>query len=282
MADSMVLSAACAFDVPTLTRLFNEGFAGYSVPMHLSEEAFCDHVAFHDIDLTLSRVVADERPAAFSLVGRRGQTGWIGGMGTVLSHRRRGLGERALVDAIDAAAACGCVEIRLEVLVDNEPAIRLYSKLGFQIVRELAVWSCPPVVRETPSGAECVDIGLPWEWIAAHRGSTEPWQRADETLAAFKRRGVELRGLAHERGGDTVAAAIIRETAEAVDVVQISAVDEHEAASILLAAAGSGRTLRLANVSLDDPASLAMEGLGAERLATQYEMTLTSPWPPWS
>jgi ribosomal-protein-alanine N-acetyltransferase len=48
--------------------------------------------------------------------------------------RGRGLG-RALLDRVAATArAWGCAKITLEVSAANEPALRLYSRAGFQVV----------------------------------------------------------------------------------------------------------------------------------------------------
>jgi ribosomal protein S18 acetylase RimI-like enzyme len=272
-AEAMELVPAAAFDLPTLTGLFNAGFSGYPFPMELSEEAFADHVAFYDLDLDISRVVVDDGPVAFAHVGRRQNTGWIGGMGTTPPHRRRGLGEKVLVAAIEAAVAGGCTEVGLEVLVDNEPAIRLYTKLGFDLVRDLAVWSLPPTGRQPTAAADVLEIGSAQEWIAAHRNGPEPWQRADDTIAALQRRGVRLRGLVSKRGDDLVAVAIIREQGETVAVLQIAALDEDSASNMLLVAA-EGRTLRLANLPIDEAASRAIRRLGGDRVAVQHELVL--------
>jgi len=276
----MSCSPASEFDLAALTELFNAGFSGYLVPMRLSEEDFSEHVALYDTDLGLSRVVVDDaqgEPVAFALVGRRGRKAWIAGMGTRPSHRRRGLGEKALTAAIQAAAASGCADIGLEVLVDNEPALRLYRKLGFEIVRDLAIWTLPPIAGQKGAQenavAETIDVGHAQAWISAHRSSPEPWQRADETLEALKRRGRDLHGLVSRRDGDTAAAAVVREQPEIVAVMQIAALDEDAARSLLLAAAG-GRTLRLPNVPIHEPASQALEKLGADHFASQHEMTL--------
>jgi GNAT superfamily N-acetyltransferase len=270
----MNIVPASAFDVSTLTELFNAGFSGYLFPMQFDEGDFCDHVALHDIDLPSSTVVVDDGPVAFALVGRRRQSGWIGGMGTPPEYRRRGLGEKALVAAIDAAVASGCTEIGLEVLDANEPAIELYRKLGFEVARDLAIWSLPPSGRPPALAGVSVEVHRVQAWIAAHRRTPEPWQRADDTLAALQTRGVSLRGLGIERDGELVAGAILHEQPETVAVMQIAAVGEDEATSTLLAAAEGSRTLRLSNVPIDEPASHAIKQLGANYVAGQHEMVL--------
>lgn len=44
-----------------------------------------------------------------------------------------GIGEILLRAVLDEAAACGCEQAELEVAADNERAIALYKKLGFEI-----------------------------------------------------------------------------------------------------------------------------------------------------
>lgn len=53
------------------------------------------------------------------------------GMGIVPEYRGRGIGARLLSAAIDKARAKDMLRIELSVNTDNEPAIRLYRKLGF-------------------------------------------------------------------------------------------------------------------------------------------------------
>jgi ribosomal-protein-alanine N-acetyltransferase len=47
------------------------------------------------------------------------------------ARRRRGLGERLIAAALDAAGRAGAEAVFLEVAVDNPAAIHLYEKLGF-------------------------------------------------------------------------------------------------------------------------------------------------------
>ena len=55
------------------------------------------------------------------------------------SHRRRGLGYILMAYAMNAGVKeYGCRETYLEVRVSNEPAINLYKKLGYEIIRVLA------------------------------------------------------------------------------------------------------------------------------------------------
>ena len=56
------------------------------------------------------------------------------GMGVSEKHLRKGVGIKLLSAAIDIADNwLNVTRIELEVYVDNEPAIKLYEKLGFEI-----------------------------------------------------------------------------------------------------------------------------------------------------
>lgn len=52
-------------------------------------------------------------------------------------HQGRGIA-RALLETVEhAAAARGCNRLSLEVRTDNAPALRLYQKAGFQLIRQI-------------------------------------------------------------------------------------------------------------------------------------------------
>jgi ribosomal protein S18 acetylase RimI-like enzyme len=55
------------------------------------------------------------------------------GMGVRKDHRRRGIGQRLLLRAIEEAKAVGLERIELDVFATNVAAIRLYEKLGFGV-----------------------------------------------------------------------------------------------------------------------------------------------------
>ena len=54
--------------------------------------------------------------------------------------RRQGLATRLIQECETRLRAGGCEQVYLETAVNNEPAIRLYSKLGYQILRKLPLY----------------------------------------------------------------------------------------------------------------------------------------------
>ncbi len=55
------------------------------------------------------------------------------GMGLVAEYRRRGIGQRLITAAIDAAQRRGFLRIELKVRATNQAAIALYEKAGFAL-----------------------------------------------------------------------------------------------------------------------------------------------------
>jgi GNAT superfamily N-acetyltransferase len=273
MEHAVKLLPASTLELSALVELFNAGFSKYPVPMRMDERGLCEHLDANGIDLDSSRVAVEERVVAFALIALRGAAGWVGGMGTVPSRRGRGLGERVLRAGIEAARGHGARTIWLEVIDGNLPAIGLYRKLGFEPVRELLVWSLTPAGAAS-AAVQRVEPDIAHRWIAANRRSREPWQRADETVASLRVRGSAMWGLLTERTGEIHAAALAAERPDRVSVLQVAALDAQAAAAALVAAGGGTRSVQLANVPEDEPASIAMRELGARLIALQHELVL--------
>jgi ribosomal protein S18 acetylase RimI-like enzyme len=250
----MTIVPADTLDLAELAALFSAGYEGYFVPLHVDEAALTFMVGAWDIDLARSRIAlrGDER-IGVAMLGLRGERGWIGGLGVVPGARRSGVG-RALMEAVLAEAPAA---VSLEVIEQNEPAIRLYESLGFERTRILEVWSLseepPPATAHTVEPRPLGQAGL-------------PWQRADESLPAeFER--IEVEG----------ASAVIRISGPRVSVLQLEAHDETAAEALLAAARARGESLHYVNVPEGDPASAAFEALGGKLDLRQFEMrTLVS------
>jgi Acetyltransferase (GNAT) family len=250
--------------------------------MQLDAAALRGHVRTNDLDLSRSPVaVVDGEPAAFALVGIRGPDAWIGGMATVPAQRRAGLAAGLLRAAAQAAASAGCTTLWLEVVEGNAPAVALYRRAGYEVVRDLIVWTLAAEAAADAGNrpARAVDEAAAGAWIGGHRDGREPWQRADATLARLRDGGEAHTGIAVERDGAIAGAAVCRETPAAVTVLQAAAVDVAAATRLLAAAAGPDRTLTLANAPAEGVLSEALAGLGATAYARQHEMRLSLNMP---
>ena len=105
------------------------------------------------------------------------------------------------------------------MLVQNEPAIRLYEKLGFVRVRGLEVWALDGLVFQKHK-VRPVAAAAAQERIRAERTWREPWQRADESVANYD----DVEALESERG-----AILFRRAGDRVWLLQGSAADEEAA-----------------------------------------------------
>jgi ribosomal protein S18 acetylase RimI-like enzyme len=243
----VTLAAADTISIDELAALFNAGYEGYVVPFRVDAAQLENMIAAWQIDLSRSRIAPG---GGVALLGIRGERGWIGGLGVVPAARRRGVG-RALMEAVLAEAP---PEVTLEVIEENEPAIRLYEDLGFERVRILEVWSldaeAPPAdVRDAePSPAGETDL---------------PWQRADESLRpGYERLEVD--------GG----AAVIRGAGGTISLLQLRAENADAARTLLAAARGRGTGLRFVNVPEGHPGTAAIADLGGKLDLRQLEMRL--------
>jgi ribosomal protein S18 acetylase RimI-like enzyme len=237
------------------------------VPLEIDEPVFRYAAETWDFELERSRVaVGDDEPVGICMLGVRGDDGWIGGLGVAAKARRGGIGELLMRAVLDEARTLGLARVTLEVLVQNEPAIRLYEKLGFERVRELAVWSlagATGAVRDAP-------VEDAHARIKALRGNArEPWQRADGTLAHLLGLEPAPQGILAEGG-----AAVVRVSNGRVSVVQLAAEDAEAVRELLDTARGLGDSVHILNLPADDPAAPVLAELGGAVDARQYELAL--------
>ena len=127
-----------------ISKALNAGFTGYFVPVEFTPRSLALFCRQYSIDLAQSLVVVPlsgevREPAGVTLLGLREDRGWCGGFGIAPEYRGTGA-SRLLLDAL--VARCRELELsslQLEVLSQNERAIRLYESRGFHRTRELVV-----------------------------------------------------------------------------------------------------------------------------------------------
>lgn len=124
----------------------NEIFADYLVPMKSSKEFFVDFV--QSVGGKLSNViVATDGGRIVGYVNPvvDGDESWVGGVGVVPSHRGRGLGKRLMLAGEEFSRREGACTSILEVIEGNEPAHKLYSRIGYMDVRSYLCAEGKPV-----------------------------------------------------------------------------------------------------------------------------------------
>jgi hypothetical protein len=153
----------------------------------------------------------------------------------------------------------GIQQLWLEVLIQNEPAIRLYEKLGYRVARELEVWSLDELVLKEHGVAS-----VPVADVVGRSSQRPPWQRADDVV----KRHDDARALAGDdgwlvyRSGDGVASIL-------------QAAGDAEVIRALIESLPEGTTgVRYLNGPEGDPVNAALEALGGTCVARQHEMLL--------
>ena len=259
---SVALEPASGRSHAELAALFTAGYEGYFMPVAVDESAFSFMAATWDYDLERSLVARDgTEDVGLCMLGVRGGDAWIGGVGVVAGRRGEGIGERLMRAAQDAARDGGVERLWLEVLVQNEPAIRLYEKLGYERVRELEVWSLDGELvnqeHRIPAAPLADALGRAKERL--------PWQRSDASVAKLP----DAHALAFDRGS-----LVYRSSAGVASLLQVAAEDAG-AIRALLGSLPEGTTgLRYLNGPEGDPANAVLESLGATQVARQHEMLL--------
>ncbi len=250
---SLELRPAASLALAERVELFNAGYEGYAVPMHLDEAGLTAMQETLDIDLGASRIAfRDGNPVGFANLALRGEEAWVGGVGVVTSARRSGVGQ-ALMEAIhEQARERGVARVWLEVIVENTGAFALYEKLGYVVTQDVEVWMLDGAEGEqTAREVPAAEIELP----AKH----EPWQRADATLAHYD----DVRGLVTGSGAMLFCAR--------AKVMPQRYTGEPEP---LLRALRTYGDLYWLNLPADDPAASVLRELGGTTVVRQHEMVL--------
>jgi ribosomal protein S18 acetylase RimI-like enzyme len=254
------------FSLAELASVFTASYGGYFVPFAVDETQLGYMVDVFDLDLSRSLVAVErEELVGLANLGRRRDLTWLGGVGVVPSHRRSGVGESLTRMLLDQAREGGAREMVLEVIVENDPAIALYEKLGFTRTRELEVLSLAGATGHTEAREADLDDAL--RVVAATRSAPEPWQRADETVANLTRRGSPPQAIIVDG-----AAAIFSRQSDRVSLLQ--AAGDAAGLGALTAALRSRGTVSAVNFPADGPVTKALREAGATVRLVQHEMVL--------
>jgi len=175
---------ASDYPVPDLVEILNRGFEGYFVPIAFDLTSFLNMMRKDGIDLTVSRVLfAGDESVGIALLARRGWTSRLAAMGIAQEFRGRGAGSWFMERLINEACERGEQEMVLEVIEQNEPAVRLYEKCGFQVVRKLISFSRKDAIEDEPHKLHEMDLREAGRFISQYGLSDLPWQLSGETIA---------------------------------------------------------------------------------------------------
>jgi len=137
---------ASQYTYQQLAEIYNQARVDYIVPMPMNAKRMQEYVENYDIDLDGSFVAlnSDGEESGIGMLGMRGDRGWITRLGVIPDRRLRHLGQFLMEQMIEYAIQHEARLIQLEVIVGNDPARRLFEKLGFEETRTLLIIRRPP------------------------------------------------------------------------------------------------------------------------------------------
>ncbi|KAJ6784901.1 hypothetical protein PWT90_02374 [Aphanocladium album] len=185
----MDIKPGSEFTIAQISQCSNEAFADYfGHPIVWTPEELAGYVPNHCISVDRSLVACakgSDTPIGFCLMAYRDDLpghARLAGMGVVPGWAGKGVGSQLITAMVEAARADGTHTIWLEVITMNTPAIKLYSKFGFEAVRELGLWKKDASTEElSPQEAQLpLEESTPEEVLQLNRKYTAaadmPWQ----------------------------------------------------------------------------------------------------------
>ena len=178
------IKPASDYSLPDLTQLLNLSFENYPVPVTFNLLQFLTMLRKDSVDLFASRVLlTDGQLAGIALIARRGWTSRLAAMGIVQSMRGKGTGSWFMEKLIQEARERNERDLVLEVIEQNEYAVRLYKKCGFQSVRRLIGLMLTDANESTSNSMAEINLREAGSLISQYGLSDLPWQLAGETIA---------------------------------------------------------------------------------------------------
>ena len=174
---------ASNFTLPELVEFLNQGFDEYLVPIQFNPVTFLSMVHKDGIDLTVSRVLlTDGQPCGIALMAHRGWTSRLAAMGIAKQTRGRGAGSWFIHKLIQEARVREEREMMLEVIEQNEPAVKLYRSAGFKTVRRLVGFLYKGRKENRKATLDEIDLREMGKLVSLHGLPDLPWQLSGESI----------------------------------------------------------------------------------------------------
>lgn len=148
-----------------LADLYNQTRIDYIVPMPMDAKRMADYIRQYDVSLEASTIAfdADDQPTGIIMLGLREKRSWITRLGVLPNQRGNKVGQYLMERSIEMSKRLHVRTVQLEVIQGNQPAYRLFQKLGFVEIGELMVIRRPP----SPLVTSCVPEGTLMEPLDA-------------------------------------------------------------------------------------------------------------------
>ena len=179
---------ASRYSLSELVDVLNRGFEEYLIPIHFNADMFSNMLHKDGIDLVDSRVlIADGQACGIALIACRRSlhTSRVAAMGIAKETRGKRAGSWLMKTLIDDACNRGDREMVLEVIEQNEPAVKLYRNCGFESVRRLVgyIRKNKGVEKSKGSALYGIDLHEISQLISAYGLPDLPWQLSGESIS---------------------------------------------------------------------------------------------------
>lgn len=261
-----------------------EAFADYLMDMsYMTKEVLWRRAMKNGVDFACSPgAFQDGRLVGLTLVGLGTWAGEPAAFdactGIVKAHRGQGLAGRIFDAALPVLRGRGTTRFLLEVIQENEPAVKAYERTGFRITRPMVCYQrtdprlpeASALVEIRPVGPEALDVLLPeLDWQPS-------WENTFDAVRAVPD---EIRLYGAFDGAACVGLAVYYPTLRWIMSLVVKR--SHRGRGIgksLLAHAlrnvePGGRSVRVNNVDASDLATVSvLQQCGFRELVSQYEM----------
>lgn len=260
----------------------NAAFSDYLVPMAMTTAQLAsmfNQRGYHE-DLSIAQLHRDEI-AGFWFVGTNEAQYpddlYVIAMGTSPGHRRRGLAQALYEQLILEAKQRHFRRVRLEVIIGNDKALNLYSKLGFSPARQLLCYK-GALSGSASSWDDCHFRKLPIDALAtsvlSEREWPPSWQNDMGAMANIGDNALCVGAFI----GDALCGYGIGNKADST-IAQLFVREEYRRAGIAtgivheLSRATGSRQIKALNIDARDLASSKFcQALGMQDFVSQYEM----------
>ncbi|MGU3375331.1 GNAT family N-acetyltransferase [Chryseobacterium sp. M5A1_1a] len=179
-------------NVEELLSVFNLSFSDYVVPFHLTRELLNFKIATEKIDLSLSvGAFEDEKLVGFILQAEKIENGegmaYNAGTGVVPESRGKGFVRKMYDFIIPVLKERNIQTLVLEVIDENQKAIRAYENLGFVIVRRLLCFNGNINPIQNTSDIVIKELkDFQWEIFCSFWDIEPSWQASSFVLKGMK------------------------------------------------------------------------------------------------
>ena len=178
---------ASNYSLPDLVKLLNRGFEDYFIPILFNIDMFSNMLRKDGIDLADSRVlIANDQACGIALIAYRRplRASRLAAMGIARETRGKGAGSWFMKELVREACERGDHEMELEVIEQNEPAVKLYRKYGFESIRRLVGYTLRGEDTQDNESSELHEISLPEvsRLISQYGLPDLPWQLSGDSV----------------------------------------------------------------------------------------------------